>query len=105
VAAVMTDPDLIATAVMDRLARGGAQPDARADAAVTQLAPRARQVLGLVSEGLDDGAIAARLGLSRTTVRNHINGLYRRTGANSRPRLIVWARERGIDGASAKGGA
>ena len=101
VAAVLTDPDLITTAVMDRLARG-ARPESKANAAVTQLAPRARQVLGLVSEGLDDGTIATRLGLSRTTVRNHVNALYRRTGANSRPRLIVWARERGITGALAK---
>ncbi|ONG54935.1 helix-turn-helix transcriptional regulator [Pseudoroseomonas deserti] len=100
VAAVMTDPELIAAAVLDRLARGS-RTEAPAAAVVTGLAPRAREILALVSEGLDDAAIAARLGLSRITVRNHINGLYRRTGANSRPRLIVWARERGIVGAAA----
>jgi DNA-binding NarL/FixJ family response regulator len=55
-------------------------------------------VLGLVCEGLDDAAIAARLGLSRTTVRNHLHALYRRTGTGNRAKLVIWARERGVTG-------
>ncbi|MFC7691395.1 LuxR C-terminal-related transcriptional regulator [Paeniroseomonas aquatica] len=50
-----------------------------------------------MAQGLDDAAIAGRLGLSRTTVRNHVNGLYRRLGVGSRSRLVVWAHARGLD--------
>ncbi len=70
---------------------------------VADLTPRGREVLGLVCRGLDDGAIAERLGLSRTTVRNHVNDLYRRTGARGRAALVVWARERGFAGEEPNG--
>ncbi|MHB1304192.1 MAG: PAS domain S-box protein [Acidiphilium sp.] len=70
-----------------------------ATAGLAELPPRARTVLGLVCAGQDDAAIAGRLGLSRNTIRNHLAGLYRRTGTRSRAALIVWARERGITGA------
>ena len=62
------------------------------------LTPRGREILGLVCSGLNDAAIAEQLGLSRTTVRNHVNDLYRRTGTHRRAALVVWARERGIAG-------
>jgi DNA-binding NarL/FixJ family response regulator len=70
---------------------------------VADLTTRGREVLGLVCRGLDDGAIAERLGLSRTTVRNHVNDLYRRTNARGRAALVVWARERGFAGAEPDG--
>jgi DNA-binding NarL/FixJ family response regulator len=66
---------------------------------VADLTPRGREVLGLVCRGLDDGVIADRLGLSRTTVRNHASDLYRRTNARGSAALVVWARERGFGGA------
>jgi len=97
VAAAMTDPALITAAVLDRLARAPGQAPQPA-AAPPGLSPRAREVLGLVCEGLDDAAIAARLGLSRTTVRNHLHALYRRTGTGNRAKLVIWARERGVTG-------
>ena len=55
-------------------------------------------MLELVCEGFDDDAIAARLAVARNTVRNHVAGLYRRAGVDSRARLVVWARERGVTG-------
>jgi DNA-binding CsgD family transcriptional regulator len=76
------------------------QPDGETSVdGVVDLTPRGREVLGLVCRGLDDGVIADRLGLSRTTVRNHVNDLYRRTNARGRAALVVWARERGFAGA------
>lgn len=59
---------------------------------------RGREVLGLVCQGLDDGAIAGSLGLARNTMRNHMASLYRRAHVRSLSALIVWARERGFFG-------
>ena len=52
------------------------------------------------TKGSDDGAIGERLELSRNTVRNHVAALYRKTGVNSRAKLVIWARERGFVGAA-----
>ena len=41
-------------------------------------------------------AIAARLGLSRNTVRNHVARLYAKIGVNRRGGAVEWGRERGM---------
>jgi DNA-binding NarL/FixJ family response regulator len=50
----------------------------------------------LLSHGMTDPEIGARLGLALSTVRNHIAALYNKIGVHSRSKAIVWARERGI---------
>jgi PAS domain S-box-containing protein len=62
----------------------------------SDLTPRAREVLGLVAQGLADDEIAKTIGISRNTVRNHVAAIYRTTGIRKRSALIVWARERGL---------
>ena len=111
IAAVMQDTSWFTEAVLDKLARRQpGQPDieavagagagtAEAACSLGSLPPRAREVLGLVCQGLDDTAIGDRLGLSRNTVRNHIASLYRKTAVDSRSKLVIWARERGVMGA------
>ena len=97
IAAVMKDADWFTDVVLDRLARMR-RPEGERDAgvALADLPPRAREVLGLVCQGLDDSAIATGLGVSRNTVRNHVASLYKKTGVSSRAKLVVWARERGV---------
>jgi DNA-binding NarL/FixJ family response regulator len=34
-------------------------------------------------------------------VRNHVASLYKKLGVNRRSAVVIWARERGIDGVSA----
>jgi PAS domain S-box-containing protein len=98
---VMQDTSWFSRTVLEKLAKLR-QPDGEISVdGVAELTPRGREVLGLVCRGLDDGVIAGRLGLSRTTVRNHVNDLYRRTEARGRAALVVWARERGFAGAEA----
>ena len=99
VAAALCDAETITTRVLDHLARAGAaaRPGLE-EPALSGLPARVREVLGLVSQGLDDAAIAGRLGLSRTTVRNHVNGLYRRLAGRVALALVVWAHERGLGG-------
>ena len=97
VAAAMTDADTITTRVLDHLANSAsAGPSTGAQPGLSGLPKRAREVLELVSQGLGDAIIAERLGLSQTTVRNHVNRLYRRLEVGSRSQLIIWAHERGI---------
>lgn len=66
------------------------------------LTPRERDTLGLMCEGLADKSIAARLGVSPNTVRNHVATLYAKLGVHSRSAAIVWARERGFSGKAAR---
>ena len=97
--AVMKDTNWFTDVVLDKLARMRQPEDERGAAtALTALPPRAREVLGLVCQGLDDDAIAGRLDVSRNTVRNHVTSLYKKTGVKSRANLVVWARERGVSG-------
>ena len=99
IAAVMKDTDWFTDVVLDRLARMR-RPEGDPDdsVALADLPPRAREVLGLICQGLDDAAIGTELGVSRNTVRNHVSSLYRKTGVSSRAKLVVWARERGVTG-------
>ena len=102
IASVMQDTSWFTEAVLDKLARQGAGAAEPATGSLAALPPRAREVLELACEGLDDDAIAARLAVARNTVRNHVAGLYRRTGVDSRAKLIIWARERGVSGTGAR---
>jgi len=63
---------------------------------VGDLTPRAREVLGLMAQGLSDDEIAQKLNLSRNTIQNHVSAIYRVTGVHKRSVLVVWARERGL---------
>ncbi len=63
---------------------------------VSALPERAREVLGLVAQGLSDDEIAGALGISKNTVRNHVSAIYARIGIRKRSAVIVWARERGL---------
>jgi PAS domain S-box-containing protein len=95
---VMKDTSWFTRSVIEKLAtvRTPAAPGAR-DAAVDDLTRREREVLGLISHGLSDSDIAEKLGLTRSTVRNHVATLYSKIGVHSRRNAIVWARERGIN--------
>ncbi|NOJ92064.1 helix-turn-helix transcriptional regulator [Corallococcus coralloides] len=54
-----------------------------------RLAPRERQTLELLLQGLGDKQIAARLGISRFTVNQYTKTLYRRFGVQSRTALLA----------------
>lgn len=66
------------------------------DLLAVRLTPRQREVLGLLDEGVTARGIAARLGLSEPTVRNHIRGLLCRLGAHSQLEVVAEARRRGM---------
>jgi DNA-binding NarL/FixJ family response regulator len=61
-----------------------------------QLTDRERQVLELVAQGQANPAIAARLGLSHKTVRNHVSNILTKLQVADRAQAIVQARDAGL---------
>ena len=61
-----------------------------------ELTPRERAVLEGIAEGLDNSEIAASLGLSEKTVRNHITRVFDKIGVEHRYEAIVRARDAGL---------
>jgi LuxR family transcriptional regulator, maltose regulon positive regulatory protein len=51
------------------------------------------EVLALVAAGESNAGIAGRLFVSTSTVKTHINNLYRKLGAHSRTGAVARARE------------
>ena len=60
------------------------------------LTGRENEVLERIARGLDNAKIAAQLGMSEKTVRNHVTRIFDKLGVESRPQAIVLARERGL---------
>lgn len=60
------------------------------------LTSREREVLRLLSEGLANKSIAARLGISENTVKFHVNAIMSKLGAQSRTEAVVRAARLGL---------
>ena len=69
---------------------------------LNKLTPRERAVLEAVASGLDNTEIAASLGLSAKTIRNHITRILAKIGVAHRYQAIVLARDAGL-GATNRG--
>jgi DNA-binding CsgD family transcriptional regulator len=74
---------LLSVAVSD------SRPPDLVDQAWRQLTEREREVASLMSQGLSNRAIAARLMVSRNTVRTHAQRVLRKFGCRSRAELPV----------------
>jgi pimeloyl-ACP methyl ester carboxylesterase/DNA-binding CsgD family transcriptional regulator len=71
-----------------------------ADPLFAALTERQRELLELIAQGRDNAQIAAVLGLSEKTVRNHITGIFARLEVENRAQAIVMARESGFGSAA-----
>ncbi len=71
-------------------------PEPAGENGVPALTARQREILRLLSEGVRAGSIAGRLGLSETTVRNHIRATLGRLGCHSQLEAVAEARRHGI---------
>jgi DNA-binding NarL/FixJ family response regulator len=95
---------VIGSAVADRLrhvAAEGARRGGDAPAALfPQLRARERQVLGLMADGLDNTAIATRLGLSTKTVANYVSTILTQLQVPTRSDAAKLVRSRSETGAS-----
>jgi len=70
--------------------------DAAEPAEESALTPRQREVLKLLADGSPAKAIALRLGISETTVRNHIRSILLELGCHSQLEAVAEARRRGL---------
>jgi pimeloyl-ACP methyl ester carboxylesterase/DNA-binding CsgD family transcriptional regulator len=71
-------------------------PAERGGGAFVRLTPREQELVELIARGLDNAQIAARLGVSEKTVRNHITSIFAKLEVESRSRAIVLARDAGF---------
>lgn len=91
VAAVIQGNIWLSPSLYARLA--GNAPRAPRHAALT---PREREVLALIAAGLDNAAIAARLHVSRQSVRNHVSTIYQKLGGLNRVQAARYAIQHGL---------
>jgi DNA-binding NarL/FixJ family response regulator len=72
------------------------RPAAGPQLPLDELTARESEVLELVAQGLDNGTIGARLGISERTARNHVSAILDKLGVGTRAQAIVRAREGGF---------
>ena len=59
------------------------------------ISPREREILELVARGQDQAEIADALSIAAGTVKNKVTELYRKSGAGSMQKLMLWAQQHG----------
>jgi pimeloyl-ACP methyl ester carboxylesterase/DNA-binding CsgD family transcriptional regulator len=79
-----------------------ATPEVSGGSAFATLTAREREVVELLSRGLDNAQIGAHLGLAEKTVRNNISNVFEKLGAENRAQAIVRAREAGFGSSSTR---
>jgi DNA-binding NarL/FixJ family response regulator len=84
-----------AAAIISRLTRkrAGDDPDSERIASLTA---RERQIMLLVTEGLTNQDVAARLSIRETTARNHVTSILDKLQLKDRFQLVVYAFRRGL---------
>jgi pimeloyl-ACP methyl ester carboxylesterase/DNA-binding CsgD family transcriptional regulator len=68
----------------------------RRPASLAGLTAREGEIVERIARGLDNAQIAAQLGLSEKTVRNHITHIFDKLGVQTRAQAIVLARNAGM---------
>jgi DNA-binding NarL/FixJ family response regulator len=68
------------------------------EALATGLTPREQEILEALVDGLSYKMIAAKHFISTDTVKNHIQGIYRKLHVNSKGEAISYALKRGLAG-------
>ena len=61
-----------------------------------ELTPRQREVLGLLVDGHPNKTICRQLGLSSSTVKTHLEAIFRQLGVNSRAQAVMAAARLGL---------
>ena len=87
---VMAGQSVLEGEVLERATTLGGNVATGDESALAPLSQREREVVRLVSEGLDNSQIAARLFLSEGTVRNHISAILAKLALRNRTQIAVF---------------
>lgn len=90
---------LAAEAVEAVLTAAGQQPSKRV-AGPAGLTPREVEVLALIARGVSNKQVAQALGITAKTVGTHIERIYMKIGASTRPTATLFAMQNGLLGAA-----
>lgn len=92
---LLLENELMWSRWMDEL-RGFLPSQLTDDPAFVALTPRELELVELIAQGRDNTQIAAQLGLSVKTVRNHITSIFAKLEVENRSQAIVLARDAGF---------
>jgi len=92
----------LTTALLNRMSHSGMErqehnPEA---AKIAQLTPREREIVGLISKGLNGARIAEDLRISETTVRNHLTAILAKLDLSNKFELAVYAFNNNLTGSA-----
>jgi len=82
------------TEVLDQFLAGSGETPAAV--MLEQLTPREREVLDVLALGVDNSEIAARLGITEKTARNHVSMIFSKLGVSSRAQAVALSRDAGL---------
>jgi two-component system response regulator DegU len=69
---------------------------AEAEAFISPLTPRETEILQYIAQGFLNKQIAAELGISEQTIKNHVTSILRKLNANARTEAVVVAIKQGL---------
>ena len=90
------EPEEMVAAIDDAMQRTSSPPAAVAHSSPRRLPPRQTAVLRLMSQGLTNKEIAARLLIAPATVKIHVSRIIEHLGASNRTDAVARAQLRGI---------
>jgi DNA-binding NarL/FixJ family response regulator len=85
-----------AGALLDRVRRSNVE-SAPEPEVTSELSPRELEVLRLVARGLENSEIAAELGISPRTAKNHLSSILSKLGMTNRIQAAIYAVRSGLD--------
>jgi len=91
-----TEGMMIPQAVMGKLLAGLRTKGSGAEASLTALTKTEIKVLSYLGKGLSNKEIAAALGCSVKTVKNHLNSIFQKLGVSNRTEAVVKGIESGL---------
>jgi two-component system, NarL family, nitrate/nitrite response regulator NarL len=86
-------PPILTGPLFTQIVKSALESGTRTQDNATQLTKREREIIDLISEGLGNKEIAARLHIATFTVKSHIHNILEKLALNSRLQIAAFARK------------